>query len=168
MSKIKAYVTMILFFIIQITCADILNIANCVPNLLLVFCICFSVMNGLSIDGLILCAVCGLLCDIAGAFPWGVSSIAFVAIYLICSLVGSKFYRAKLPISMLFAFVITFLYESGGYLALMLSETQVGYGIAIVRLILPTCIYHLVLTPVLFMIMRHVLSLDPYADTDLN
>ena len=168
MHRVRAYITMAILFILQLTCSDLFTIAGSTPHLLLVFCVCFAVMNVLSIDGFILCAISGFLCDITGVFPWGVSSLIFMAVYVGCSLVGSKFYSAKLPICMLFTFIVSFLYESCGYLALVIAGTDIGYGIAIVRLILPVCVYQVILSVVLYGIMHRVLALVSYGDSDLN
>jgi len=168
MRNIRVYICIVLLFIIQISFANLLDINGCIPNFLLVFCICFAVVNGLTLNGMIQSAVCGLLSDIAGALPWGTSVILFMVFYSICTLVGGKFYRAKLPISMIFGAVITFLYESVSYLVMFMEGTHVSFGLSIMRVILPVCLYHVILAFVMYFVVQRFIGERPLSETEME
>lgn len=168
MRNIKIYICIVILFIIQISCSDLIDIKGCIPNILLVFCICFSVTNGITLSGLIESAVCGILCDIAGSLPWGTSVILFMAIYLLCAFTGNKFYRAQLPISMAFAAIITFIYESIGYLVMFMQGSHVSYALSIYRTIMPVCIYHVILAFIMFLIVHRFIGEKSLLDGELE
>ena len=136
------------------------------PNLLLVFCICFAVINGLTLNGMIQSAVCGLLSDIAGPLPWGTSIILFMLFYGICTIVGGKFYRAQLPISMIFGAVITFLYESLNYLVMFIEGAHASYGLSIIRVIFPVCLYHVILAFVMYFVVQRFIGERSLTDVE--
>ena len=75
----------------------------------------------MSLSGFVAVSIGGLLNDIACGMPWGVSVLVFLALSIPFALVGEKFYRAKLPLGMLFTLIMTFLFEGIGYVLMVRS-----------------------------------------------
>ncbi len=165
MRNLKIYLLMILAFLLQSCISRYISIAGCTPNFLLPFVVCLSVYNGMSLSGFVAVSVGGLLNDIASGLPWGVSVLAFLAFCLVFALAGGKFYRAKLPLAMLFAILLTFVMEGIGYVMMVRSVGYVPFTEAFVEIVLPVCIYQTLLCVPWYFIIRWLIE-QPVTTTE--
>jgi cell shape-determining protein MreD len=158
MRNLKIYLLMVLAFLLQSCMSRYISIAGCTPNFLIPLVVCLSVYNGMSLSGFVAVSVGGLLNDIACGFPWGVSVLIFLALSIPFALVGGKFYRAKLPLDMLFTVLITFIIEAIGYVLLVRSAGFVSFSEAFMQIILPACIYQAFLCIPWYFIIRWLIE----------
>jgi rod shape-determining protein MreD len=94
----------ILFFVIDNVVMPFLAIKAIYPSLLLVFIICYSIING-SWEGLWLGVFCGLLQDIYFTSGFGINALTNMIICVIAGVIGSNIFKEKslIPIASCFA-----------------------------------------------------------------
>ena len=158
MRNLKIYLLMVLAFLLQACVSRYISIAGCIPNFLIPFAVCLSVYNGMSLSGFVAVSIGGLLNDIACGMPWGVSVLVFLALSIPFALVGEKFYRAKLPLGMLFTLIMTFLFEGIGYVLMVRSVGYVSFSVAFLQVVVPACIYQVCLCIPWYLIIRWLIE----------
>ena len=69
---------------------------------------------------------------------------------------------------MIFGAVITFLYESVSYLVMFMEGTHVSFGLSIMRVILPVCLYHVILAFVMYFVVQRFIGERPLSETEME
>lgn len=109
MKKICALFSLIiLFFILDNTVMPFLAIRGGYPSLLLVFCICYSMING-SWAGLWIGVVCGLLQDVYFLNVFGINGFATMIVCCIAGYIGQNLFKERTVIPIISSFFLSFL-----------------------------------------------------------
>lgn len=98
----------ILFFMLDNVLVPFLAIKTIYPSLLLVFIICYSIVNG-KWEGLWLGVFCGLLQDIYFANVFGLNALINMIICITAGLIGDNIFKEKILIPVVACFSLSFL-----------------------------------------------------------
>ncbi|WPC42885.1 rod shape-determining protein MreD [Clostridium sp. JS66] len=98
----------ILFFMLDNVVMPFLAIRTIYPSLLLVFCICYSIVNG-KWEGLWLGVFCGILQDSYFINGFGVNTFANMIICVIAGFIGENIFKEKSMIPIGSCFLLTLL-----------------------------------------------------------
>lgn len=95
-----------IFFILDISLMPFLAIKGYYPSLLLIFIICFSIING-SWDGLWLGIVAGIFQDLYFSNAFGINCLANMLICVAAAKIGNWIFREKNLVPILSSFVLS-------------------------------------------------------------
>ncbi len=98
----------ILFFVLDNVIMPFLAIKTIYPSLLLVFCICYSIVNG-KWEGLWLGVFSGVLQDAYFINGFGINALVNMIICVIAGFIGENIFKEKSMIPIGSCFVLTFL-----------------------------------------------------------
>lgn len=98
----------ILFFVLDNVLMPFLAIRTVYPNLLLVFIICYSIVNG-AWEGLWLGAFCGLLQDVYFTSAFGLNAFVNMVVCIIAGTIGNNIFKEKMLIPVASGFMLSFL-----------------------------------------------------------
>lgn len=98
----------ILFFIIDNVFIPFIAIKTIYPSLILVFIICYSIING-KWEGLWLGVFCGLLQDVYFTSAFGLNALVNMIICLIAGSIGDNIFKEKRFIPVTACFLLSFL-----------------------------------------------------------
>jgi len=116
----------ILFFVLDNVLMPFFTIRNIYPSLLLVFIVCYSIVNG-SWEGLWLGVFCGLLQDVYFTSAIGLNAFVNMIVCIVAGVIGNNIFKEKrlVPIAscLLLSFlkgivILLILYTSGTYIDL--------------------------------------------------
>ncbi|NSW89506.1 MAG: rod shape-determining protein MreD [Firmicutes bacterium] len=114
--KVLIYVVSIFVIIlVQTTVLDYIEINNIKPNLILVYSVCISILEG-SMGGAVIGLFAGLVQDIVSGKTLGFYSLLGMYLGAIAGLASKKLYKDNILVVVLFTFFLTMVYESGVYL----------------------------------------------------
>lgn len=98
----------ILFFVLDNVLMPFLAIRTVYPSLLLVFIICYSIVNG-AWEGLWLGAFCGLLQDVYFTSTFGLNAFVNMVVCIIAGAIGNNIFKEKMLIPVASGFMLSFL-----------------------------------------------------------
>lgn len=110
MKNILTYLILILVFVLQSTLCRYVEVLHIMPNLLLVFVVCYS-MNAVPVRATVLAAVTGMLMDLFNARYIGINAVMMMYLGLILSCVSSDYIRTNFLTVLISTALSTFLYE---------------------------------------------------------
>lgn len=113
----------ILFFVLDNVLMPFLAIRTIYPSLLLVFVVCYSIVNGVW-EGLWLGVFCGLLQDVYFTSAFGLNALVNMIVCIVAGVIGNNIFKEKrlIPVAscLLLSFlkgmlILLILYMSGRY-----------------------------------------------------
>lgn len=144
MNKIKAYLLLFLFLIIQTTIIHKFSFFGVIPNLVFVFAILYASVNSV-FDACVFSFVCGLVLDFSTGKILGFNAIAVTYIGYAVSLVSKKFFYKNVASSLLMTFLSTIIYQSV-YCILNYIIWQIGDYSSAFPIILIEAVYNSVIS----------------------
>jgi rod shape-determining protein MreD len=115
----------ILFFILDNVLMPFLSIRNIYPSLLLVFIVCYSIVNG-AWEGLWLGVFCGLLQDVYFTSAFGLNAFANMIVCIVAGVIGNNIFKEKRFIPVTACLLLSFLKGILILLILYISGTYIG------------------------------------------
>ncbi|MCR5254369.1 MAG: rod shape-determining protein MreD [Acetatifactor sp.] len=149
MSVLFSVLLIFISFILQSSVFSHFEVAGIVPNLLIIVTASLSVMHG-ERRGLIVGFFCGLLLDI---FCGGLLGF-YAFIMMMIGFINGKFYgifypeEIKLPLALIFVSDLT--YGIVIYITLFLLKGRFDFGYYFLKIIIPECLYTMVVTFVFY------------------
>lgn len=98
----------ILFFLLDNILVPFLSIRNIYPSLLLVFIVCYSIVNG-AWEGLWLGVFCGLLQDVYFTSAFGLNALVNMIVCIAAGVIGNNIFKEKRLIPVASCFLLSFL-----------------------------------------------------------
>lgn len=98
----------ILFFLLDNILVPFLSIRNIYPSLLLVFIVCYSIVNG-AWEGLWLGVFCGLLQDVYFTSAFGLNALVNMIVCIAAGVIGNNIFKEKRLIPVTSCFLLSFL-----------------------------------------------------------
>lgn len=134
----------ILFFMLDNVLMPFLAIKTIYPSLLLVFMICYSMVNG-KWEGLWLGVFCGLLQDIYFTSGFGLNALTNMIICIIAGIIGDNIFKEKSLIPVASCFSLSFLKGTVLLIVLYFLKINVNFKdiffIALYNMIISAIIY---------------------------
>ena len=110
----------ILFFILDNVLMPFVSIRTIYPSLLLVFVMCYSIVNG-TWEGLWLGVFCGLLQDVYFTSAFGLNAFVNMIVCIVAGVIGNNIFKEKRLIPVTSCFLLSFLKGILLFLILYLS-----------------------------------------------
>lgn len=110
MKNVLTYLVLLIVFVLQSTVCRYIEILHTIPNLLLVFVVCYS-MHAEPLKATVLATITGLLIDLYGAKHLGLNAIMMMYLGLALSCISSDFIRTNFFTVLVAVVISTFLYE---------------------------------------------------------
>lgn len=156
MRYIKITLMIIISYILQGSVFAGTKFFGVVPNLIAVCLICFSICENEWFYTGILGAFCGLLLDTSGGAVMGLNTILCMYIAIFCSVFSRKFFRGKFLVSILFVFLVSFVYESLLYIFGFELWKNANVLYCTLNVILPISAYNTVIAAILYVPIRKI------------
>jgi rod shape-determining protein MreD len=115
----------ILLFLLDNVLVPFLSIRNICPSLLLVFVVCYSIVNG-AWEGLWLGVFCGLLQDVYFTSAFGLNALVNMIVCIVAGVIGNNIFKEKRLIAVTSCFLLSFLKGILLLLILYLSGVYIG------------------------------------------
>ncbi len=110
MKNIFTYLTLIILLVLQTTIFRHLEVLHIIPNLVLVFVVCYS-MYAEPAKATVFAVVAGFVTDIIQTRHLGFSALIMMFIALLYAIVSSDYIKSNIVTVVLGTFVATFIYE---------------------------------------------------------
>lgn len=110
MKNILTYVTLILVFVLQSTICRHIEILHTIPNLMLVFVVCYC-MHAEPVKATILSGIAGLIMDVFVAKHLGLNTLMMMYLGLALSYISSDYIRTNFFTVIILTALSTLLYE---------------------------------------------------------
>jgi rod shape-determining protein MreD len=152
-------VLMILFVALQVSLVPIIEIKDVAPHLILIFVFFVAFAFGQTY-GIWIGFFSGFLCDIFDASHFGLNMALFLCIGFIIGSLKPKFYRDNLFLELSILAITLFLYE----ILYMFALWQFSFGIFmfnIVRYLLPGILYSVVISLIIFPLLKRIPYFKP-------
>lgn len=117
MKNILTYIALILVFVFQSALGRHIEVLHIVPNLMLVFVVCYS-MNAEPVKATVLSVAAGIIMDLFAARHLGINALMMMYLGMILSCVTSGYIRTNFVTALVCVAVSTLFYE-GIYAFLM-------------------------------------------------
>lgn len=117
----------LIFFILDNVLMPFIGIRGVYPNLLLVFCILFSIQNG-KWEGMWLGVFCGLMQDIYFTNVFGLNAVANMAVCLIAGEIGTKIFKERKLVPVTCCFLLTLLKGTAIFLILYFNGNYIDFS----------------------------------------
>lgn len=105
-------------------------------------------------EGILWGFIAGFAVDLLSGAPFGAATLAMMAVGFLSGLGEAAVFRGHIALPLLIMFLATFLYDLIFLLVVRMSGTPVAWVDSLFRLILPSAILNVVLTPVIFLLVR--------------
>lgn len=153
--KIIVTLLVIVCFCLQCTLFQALSLAFIAPNLLIVVTSSFGFMRGKK-EGLIIGFFSGLLIDIFYGDVLGFYALIYMYIGYVNGFFNKIFYDEDIKLPMILITMSDLVYGFIIYLFLFLLRTRLDFGYYFIHVILPEVIYTVVVTIILYRIIRWI------------
>lgn len=142
-------------FCLQCTLFKALSLAYITPNLLIVVTSSFGFMRGKK-EGLVIGFFCGLLIDIFYGDVLGFYALIYMYIGYVNGFFSKIFYDEDIKLPMILITLSDLAYGFIIYIFLFLLRARFSFGYYFIHIILPEVVYTVVVTVVLYRIIRAI------------
>ncbi|PXV95529.1 rod shape-determining protein MreD [Lachnotalea glycerini] len=153
--KIVVTLLVIVCFCFQCTLFKALSMAYITPNLLIVVTSSFGFMRGKK-EGLIIGFFCGFLIDIFYGDVLGFYALIYMYIGYVNGFFNKLFYDEDIKLPIVLITISDLIYGLIIYVFLFLLRSRFDFGYYFVHIILPEVVYTVVVTIVLYRIIRAI------------
>jgi len=145
-------VSIIIIMLLQTTLVDYMEIKNVKPNILLVYTICTSILEG-SVGGGVVGLFAGLVYDILSGKYLGFFALLGMYTGVVAGMANRRVQKESVIVAVFFNFLLTFFYEFGVYFFSRLGQ-QINDIFYIFReLLLVEALYNTVLSVIVHMLI---------------
>lgn len=139
--------------LIQSTIVPHLAIWGVFADLPLVVVVSWGLLAGRR-EGVLWGFIAGFAVDLFSGAPFGAATLAMMTVGFLSGLGEAAVFRAQLALPLVIVFLATLLYDLIFLLIVRMSGTPVAWVGSLFRLILPSAILNVALTPVVFLLVR--------------
>lgn len=150
--RIKGFIYAFGIFLIMLLQTTILNYIkfnNIKPNLILVYIVCSSILEG-SRSGALIGLFAGLIQDIAAGKILGFYAIMGMYLGVVSGLVNKRLYKDNYIVAFFLTFLLTIIYEGSVYFFSGPAGSRTGILFAFKKIILPEAIYNSIFSILMF------------------
>lgn len=135
MKNLFTYITLLLVIVFQTTVFRYLEVLHIIPNLVLVYVVCYS-MYAEPTKATILAVVSGLLTDIIQTRHIGFTALIMLFVALVYAIVSSDYIKSNIITVVAGTFIATFIYEClyACVLYVMFDKLSIGYMLYVILL----------------------------------
>jgi len=139
--------------IAQSTAMPHLTIMGVKPDLMLLAVMSWSLLRG-SEEGLVWAFIGGLALDLLSGAPFGASTLALMAVSFFSGLGEVRIFRTHIVLPLLTALFATIVYDLLFLFLLQMSGWPVAWLDNLVKVILPSALLNMALSPIVYQILR--------------
>lgn len=150
--RISTVILIFIFFLLQTTLFQTLELANVSPNLLLILTVSIGYMRGRT-EGLVVGFVCGIMLDLYGSVV-GPCAFILMAIGFAVGYCQKYYFADEFIIPTILITVSGFMYGIYYYFVEFLLRGRLHFGFYFLHVILPEVIYTVVLSLILYRFIR--------------
>ncbi len=148
-----AVLCIFLVLIVQTTVLSYVKIFGIIPNLLLIFTVCFCLVTP-DFRCLVYAIISGILLDITGGRMIGINTLLCTYVAFSCLFIRDKLYNNNEIIAAIFTLVISFAYGLLCYTINFLLWGELNIFYAVFRIIVPEAVYNAVLALFIYPIVK--------------
>jgi rod shape-determining protein MreD len=141
-----------LLAIFQATAAPQISIAGGQPDLLLLCVMSWELVQTRG-EGYSWALIGGIGLDLLGGGPFGASILGLLAVTLVADALGGGLFRHRVVVPLIAAVASTFAFHGVYLIVLMLFGWKLDLGDAIVRVMLPSALMNMLLSPIAYRLM---------------
>lgn len=138
---------LLLLLIVQTTLLPDWSVFSSVPNLSLVLCICFSLMQG-GQAALVFSVFAGLLQEALNGGATGYNALLYLALSWICVCLSDRYNGRSMLFTLPIVLVFTLVHACFYWGAMFLLWNENGFGQFLLHQILPSALYSTVTAPI--------------------
>lgn len=153
--RISTFILIILFFLLQTTVFQGIKLANVVPNLLLILTVCIGYMRGRT-EGLLTGLLCGLMLDMVYGSVIGLYAFIFMTIGFLIGYCQKYYFTDDLIMPTLLVSISDLVYGIYYYVVEFLMRGQINFGFYFIHVILPEIIYTVLISIIVYRLLRFV------------
>lgn len=142
-------------FILQCTVFQVLSLASISPNLMMIVTSCFGFMSGEK-EGLVVGFFSGLLIDIFFGQLFGFYALLYMFIGYGNGMFHRMFYDEDIKLPMIWVALSELVYGLMIYFVMFLMRSKFEFGYYFIHIILPELVYTVVVTLVLYRLIRRL------------
>ncbi len=154
MKMLRLGIVTFIIYLIQTTFIQYFAIGGIIPNLMVVFVICFALTQTDYKKPMFYGFACGILLDFSSETIFGVHALLCMFGALLCEQISTRFFKGKFFVSLLFVCVISFLYEIAYFAMSFMRYDGLSLSYALLGIALPTVAYNVAVAVVVLLIMR--------------
>ena len=156
--KVTAFLVVIIAYLLQTTVFQHLQLANVVPNLLLVVVVSYACLRGRT-SGLLIGFLCGLILDMHGGTVVGLYAFILMSIGFVVGFCQKFYFTDSLLLPAILIVSSDFVYSIYYYVTEFLMRGRLHLGFYFLHVILPEMIYTGLIGIVLY---RLIVSLEHF------
>lgn len=156
--KVTAFLVVIIAYLLQTTVFQHLQLANVVPNLLLVVVVSYAYLRGRT-SGLLIGFLCGLILDMHGGTVVGLYAFILMSIGFVVGFCQKFYFTDSLLLPAILIVSSDFVYSIYYYVTEFLMRGRLHLGFYFLHVILPEMIYTGLIGIVLY---RLIVSLEHF------
>lgn len=156
--KVTAFLVVIIAYLLQTTVFQHLQLANVVPNLLLVVVVSYAYLRGRT-SGLLIGFLCGLILDMHGGTVVGLYAFILMSIGFVVGFCQKFYFTDSLLLPAILIVSSDFVYSIYYYVTEFLMRGRLHLGFYFLHVILPEMIYTVLIGIVLY---RLIVSLEHF------
>lgn len=154
----------VISFLLQTSVFSFLKLADTVPNVMLAFVVCISMMRG-SKEGMSVGFFCGLLIDIFYGTGLGKYALLYVIIGYINGYFYRLYYQYDIVLPLLVLFVNSLIYDLAIYVFFFLIRKRLGFLSLLKSIMIPEILYTAIIAIAVYWLLSLILSkLDEYEE----
>ena len=143
---------LVLLAIFQATAAPQISIASGHPDLLLLCVMSWELVQARG-EGYAWALIGGIGLDLLGGGPFGASILSLLAVTLVADALGGGLFRHRVVVPLITAFASTFAFHGVYLILLTVFGWKIDVGDAIVRVMLPSALINVALSPIAYRLM---------------
>ncbi|MCI8363875.1 MAG: rod shape-determining protein MreD [Eubacterium sp.] len=151
--RISTIVIIFIGFILQTTALHAIELADVVPNILLILTVCYSYMRGRT-SGLLTGFLCGLLLDMQFGNVIGLYAFVFMTIGFLCGYCQKIYFTDNYILPCVLVGISDLFYGIYYYVTEFLVRGRLYLGFAFTSVILPEIIYTLIVSVLIFRLLN--------------
>lgn len=140
--------------ILQATVFDFIRLWGIKPDLVLMVVVCHGFIHG-SREGAYLGFLGGLLSDFLTGHYIGLNALSKMAAGYVVGISETSLYKENIIIATFVSFLGTIVGQVVQYLLLLVIGIKIGFGTALLQVILPVALYNVILTPFFYSKFYH-------------
>lgn len=143
-----------IIYLIQTTFIQHFAVNGIIPNLIVVFVICYALTQADYKKPMFYGLACGILLDFSSETIFGVHALLCMFCAFFCQTVSTRFFKGNFFVSLLFVFVISFIYEIAYFMMSFLHYSGATFVHAVTDVALPAVVYNTAVSVIVLLLMR--------------
>ncbi len=153
--RISTILIILAGYLLQTTVLQSVQLANVVPNILLILTVCYAYMRGRT-SGICVGFFCGLLCDMIFGNVIGLLSFIFMAIGMLCGYCQKVYFTDNYILPCILVGISDLAYGLYYYVTEFLVRGRLDFGFHFLHQILPEMVYTMLVSLLVFRLLSQL------------